>query len=479
MPLLKQIPSILDNFRQKPEEYKIEEFVLDFLNIWMYIHEKAKNYSLEETLEFTKELSEFHILPFYNKFKEDINLELNESWLKTYASIVIKWRKRGSLLFPLKLVTYEICYHNRQLFEFFIQKILSKEIRGEKEALFEFIVPVLTNFTVPLDDLYISLLRAFQGLEKHNQLYYRQPTQTDFAKHLDISPRTVLRRMNIIRLLQMVHALHFLDMGKLGYETTLFAHSNIFPKQYEKYLLFSTNLTVGNFSIVQIPYKEPEEMFSLQENLEILISQPLASRVSSWNLTGLSEGEVTWRSPPPFLHGDANISLISPSPDIEFSLKPAFDPFRPLTPADIKILDFLSIKGSFTSIKQLSNSIKVSSPEVSKRLQEYGKDRLLLKMNQYYNIGLDLTVFFFISAEDLEIPWIQHFLCFPKCDVFYQEEYKPNYYFGYLKMPNSWIKSFARKIDLIKRDFGIKTYYKIASSVDHVKWGIELQETYF
>lgn len=479
MPLPKQNPLILDILRQKPEEYKIEEFVLEFLNIWKNIHEEGKNYSLEDTLKLTEKLLESHILPFYKKFSSDDSLELNESWLKAYASIVLKWKKRASYLFPLKLVTYEICYHDKNLYEFFLQKLMTKEIKGEKEALFEFLFPILTNFTVPLDDLYISLLKAFQGLEKHNPMYYRQPTQTDFAKHLQISPRTVLRRMNIIRLLQMVNAHHFLDMGKLGYETALFVHSNTFPREYEKYLLLSTNLTVGTFSTVQVPVKKSNEMFSLQNNLDILISQPMARRISSWNLTGISQGEVTWRNPPSFLHGDANISLISPSPEVDFSLKPTFDPFRPLTPADIKILDFLSIKGSFTSIKQLSNTIGVSSPEVSKRLQEYGKEKLLIKANQYYNIGLDLTIFLFISAENEDIPWVQHFLSFPKCDIYYQEENSPFYYFGFLKMPSYWIKSFARKIDLIKRDFGVKIYYKIASSVDFAKWGTELQDTYF
>ncbi|MFX0121289.1 MAG: hypothetical protein ACFE9A_18025, partial [Candidatus Hodarchaeota archaeon] len=457
----------------------IEEFVLDFLNIWMYIHEKAENYSLEDTMDFTQDLLESYTTPFFNKYRDDEAIEFNESWFKSFSSIILKWRNRGSYLFPLKLVTYEICYHTKQLFEFFLQKLLTKEIKGEKEALFEFLFPILTNFTVPLDDLYISLLKAFQGLERHNPAFYRQPTQNDFAKRLDISPRTVLRRMNIIRLLQMVHALHFLDMGKLGYETTFFVHKNPFPDHYTKYLLFSTDLTIGNFSIVQIPYNKSKEVYLLQENLDIIISQPMQTRISSWNLTGLSQGEDTWRNPPPFLHGDLDISLISPSPDFSFSLKPSFDPFRPLTPADTKILDFLSIEGSFTSIKQLSNTIKVSPPEISKRLQEYGKEKLLVKMNQYYNIGLDLTIFFFVSTNDSKIPWVQHFLSFPKCDIFYQEEESPNYYFGYLKMPKDWIKDFARKIDLIKRDYDTKIYYKIASSVDYVKWGITLHETYF
>ena len=479
MPLPQQNSLILDNFRQKPEEYEIQEFVLDFLNIWMHIHEKAKNHSLEDTLDLSKQILKSHIIPFYNKFEGDKSLELNENWLKNYASIVLKWKKRGSYLFPLKLVTYEICYHSKKLFEFFLQKLLTKEIQGEKEALFEFIFPILTNFTVPLDDLYISFLKAFQSLERQNATYYKDPTQNDFATLLEISPRTVLRRINVIRLLQMVNAYHFLDMGQLGYETTIYVHSNPFPENYEKYLLLSTNLTVGIFSIVQIPFKKSKELLSLQSNLDQIISQSMTTRISSWNLTGLSPGEVTWQNPPSFLHGEASIPLISTSPDIDFSLKPSFDLFRPLTPADIKIIDFLTIKGSFTSIRQLSDAIQVSAPEVSKRLQEYGKEKLLIKANQYYNIGLDLTIFIFISDEDRSIPWVQHFLSFPRCDIYYQNEETPHYYFGFLKIPNNWIKAFARKIDLIKKEYGVKIYYKIASSVDYARWGIELGETYF
>ena len=133
MPLPQQNSLILDSFRQKPEEYEIEEFVLDFLNIWMYIHEKAKKFSLEDTLELSKQLLESHTIPFYNKFEASNSLELNENWLKSYASILLKWKKRGSYLFPLKLVTYEICYHSKNLFEFFLQKLVTKEIRGDKE----------------------------------------------------------------------------------------------------------------------------------------------------------------------------------------------------------------------------------------------------------------------------------------------------------------------------------------------------------
>ncbi|MHA2248209.1 MAG: hypothetical protein ACXADY_24885, partial [Candidatus Hodarchaeales archaeon] len=63
-------------------------------------------------------------------------------------------------------------------------------------------------------------------------------------------------------------------------------------------------------------------------------------------------------------------------------------------------------------------------------------------------------------------------------DVFFQEEETPHYYFGYVKLPNKWIKPFVRKVDLIRRDFGTKIYYKIYGPTDFFKWGISLKDTY-
>ena len=102
----------------------------------------------------------------------------------------------------------------------------------------------------------------------------------------------------------------------------------------------------------------------------------------------------------------------------------------------------------------------------------------MFKTHHYYNIGLDLTVFVFISTETKDIPWTQHFLSFPSSDVYSQDKESPFYYFGYLKMPPKWIKPFARKIDRIREDFGVNIHYKIITHVDHFRAALSLKETY-
>ena len=160
------------------------------------------------------------------------------------------------------------------------------------------------------------------------------------------------------------------------------------------------------------------------------------------------------------------------------SLNPTFDSFRELTRADFKILDFIVREGSFKNLNRFSKSIDVNRLEISNRLKEYTEKRLTTKTHQFFNIGLDLSIFFFISDVETNIPWLSHLLTFPKVDVFTQQEENPNTYFGYLKLPSNWIKPFARKIDLIRNEHDVKIYYKIASAIDHFKWGISLADTY-
>ncbi len=475
---LEQIPQIIDNFRQKAE-YDIEEFVLDFLNIWGEVHKKAPEYSIDQALDLAKELFNSHTLPFFEKYKDTEYVELYEGWVKSFSSLMLKLGKRGSINFPLQLINYEISYHKRNLFEDYLRGLLTKEIEGNIESLFDLLVPILVNFTIPLDSIDILILKAYQLLGKDASAFYLQPTHQDFATNLNVSRRTIIRRMNVIRFLQMVQATHFLDMGALGYETSLLIHSNSFPENYKKYLLLSTDLTIGQFSIVQTPYKESRELTNLQKQLDLLVSSPMSVRFSSWNLNGISPGDEIWTKPPMFFHGDISTKIITPSPGLKFQLDPSFDTFRTLTQADIKILDFLITKGTFRSNKQLSQAIKVSSGEISQRLQEYEKENLVIKLHQFFNIGLDLSLFFFISTDNSDLPLVQHLLTLPKVDVFIQNRSKPNYYFGYFKLPNKWIKPFARKVDLIKRDHDVKFYYKIYSPVDTFKWSISLKETYF
>ncbi|MFX0085728.1 MAG: hypothetical protein ACFFAU_08640 [Candidatus Hodarchaeota archaeon] len=470
----------IETLRQKTSDYSIEKVVLDFLNIWAHIHNEAKNYDLADALTFSESLFNSYIHPFFETHKKEGYLSLNKAWLKSFSSIVIDWENRGSILFPLNLITYEICYHGKNLINNYIDKILSKETRPTRENLFEFLFPILTNFAVPLTSLDIAILKAYQGLTKNlSPLKKLNVLHSSFAEDLSISLRTLQRRMNVIRLMQLVQSNYVIDMGRLGYESTLFIHQGSFPKEFKKYLLFSIKFPIATFSLTQTPYNKTDVIISLQDQMKDSISQPMLNRTTSWNLTGLSPGEDLWQSSPPFFHGDPSVKFICPSPDFLMSLEPTFNPFRPLTPADIKIIDFLAIKGSFRSINDLSRTISVSPHQISQRLDEYEKEKLLSKTHQYFNIGLDLTMFVFISTENKDIPWTQHFLSFPKSDMFSQDKQKPYYYFGCLKIPNNWIKPFARKIERISDELGDKCYYKIFTPVDHARYALSLKETYY
>ncbi len=46
----------LDSLRQNSSEYLVEKIVLDFLEIWAFIHENAKNYDLADALTFSKSI---------------------------------------------------------------------------------------------------------------------------------------------------------------------------------------------------------------------------------------------------------------------------------------------------------------------------------------------------------------------------------------------------------------------------------------
>lgn len=474
-----QNDSVLEILRQKSSTYYTEEFILDFLDIWSYIHKEAVNYDLADALHFSNSILESHILPFYKKHQKEKSLSLNKTWLKEYASLVINWGNRGAILFPLKLITYEICYNKKEAINSFITSLLNKEFKANQENLFDFIFPKLVNFTIPLDGVTISLLKAFQGYSKITSPLKRlNLSDPKYTEKLNISLRTLQRRMKVIQLMQLVESRFIIDLGRLGYETSLCIHQNAFPEEFKKYLLISSNLSVGTFSITQIPFKKTDLLLKLQEKMSGAVFQPMSLNTRSWNLTGLHLGEDPWQTPPSFLHADPTIQIISPTPDFQLSLEPTFNPFRNLTAADIKILEYLTVKGTFRSVKDLSENIKVAQHKTATRLEEYEKEQLLVKTHNFFNIGLDLTVFFFVSTETKEIPWIQHFLSFPKADIYSSEDAQPYYYFGHLKIPNHWIKLFARKVDRIKRDYSIKFYYKIYTPIDHARSAISLSETY-
>ncbi len=463
---------LLETLRFKREEYEIEPFVLDFLEMWQVIHERTKEASLDDLWDILQSMETSYTLPFYEKYKEKGSVELNEVWFRDFLSITLWWGVRGGMLFPSNLIAYEILNHKEQLLEAFTKRILTKEIEADVETLYEFIFPILFHFYIPLDEIDIEILRAFQVMARQKYSVFKEPSYSEFSKHLNLSTKTFRRKNKVLDLLQMKNGLSFVDMGRLGYETTLLIHTNPFPDEYRQYLLFSTDLTIGKYSVVQIPLKKTSTSAKLRKNLELLNDKLIHSRISSWNLSQLVTGDDRWRDPVPLLNVKRDTTIHS-SPDLTFSLIPPDKLFRPLTPADIKIIDFISIEGHFHNTSHLSQTINVSRTEVHRRLKEYSEEKLLVLMYNYSNIGLDTTLFFFLSTEISGRPWVIHnLLSFPRVDVFFLEDQLPHLYFGFLRLPNKWLKPFSRQVDLLTQDTGVKFYYKHASRVDFARWGI-------
>ncbi len=470
------ILELLKTIRQNTVD-KSDQFVLDFLNIWYEIHQNAKNATLEDTVDICKSLLSSHILPFYEEYKDNGDLSKQEGWIESFASLYLTWGEGGGLMFPLRLVAYEISNHKKSIFYTILNKLQADVMNLSKDELFEIIFPLLLNYVVPLDEIDIQILKGHQSIQSLKTLLYKNPDNRSLAELLQVSTRTIIRRLKVIRFLQLVQPNHFLDMGALGYETLLVIHPNDIPEEYVKYLLLSGNMDIGIFSIIQVPSSQIQIQIELQEQLAPLMYEPMVKRTSTWNISGLSAGDELWTTPPSFLSTKPQVAVNIPSPDLGLFLRPSFDSFRKLSRADYKLLDFLVQQGNFRNYDQLSKAIKVNRMEISQRLKEYEQSNLIFKTYQFYNIGLDLSFFFFISDTDSGIPWLSHLQTFPKVDVFYQQETTPHYYFGYVKLPLKWVKPFIWKVDQIRKNFDVKFYYKGFSMIDHFKWGISLEDT--
>ncbi|MFX0123806.1 MAG: hypothetical protein ACFFAE_09230 [Candidatus Hodarchaeota archaeon] len=480
MEVSQELSSYLEDIRQKPKSTEIEGFVIEFLTIWDFIHQKAPSMSLLDIKNLAENILDTITLPFYQKFSDLEIVQRYEGWLKELSSIVINWTGRGMIMFPLRLITYEVVSHSDNAFNFYLQKLRTGEMKGTVEELFNLLFPKLINVCVPLSETDLQLLKSFQRLQNSQSLGYLRLAKTEeFASHLDVSMRTVQRRLHLLRHLQVPIGMHFLDLGKLGYETLLLSHFNPIPEHLVKYTLLSVDLVISTFSLFQIPTSNTQIFIEIQDLLEPSIFQQMSHRNQSWNLSGLAPGPLSWNSPPPFLHNDLSVKVVAPSPTLDLSLKPEFDLFRKLTPADIKILDFITIKGKFSNVKHLSQAVNVSAPEVSRRMEEYQKNNLIFKIFQFFNIGLDLSPTFCISCpKKYDISWLDHLFAFPKTDIFYHVDDESLLFFGHLKLPSKWVKAFTRKIRQIKTEFSDIKFYYTLEPPNIAKWNISLADTY-
>ncbi|MFW9855747.1 MAG: hypothetical protein ACFFFG_11830 [Candidatus Thorarchaeota archaeon] len=473
------LTAYLENNRQKQAGDSSTQFMQECLLVWDYIHEKAPELSVSDIKSFSRSIYKTLTLPLYEKFSALDFLEKQEGWVKEYASLTINWADRGRIIFPLRLITYEVVNHHKRIFEFFLQKLRTGEMEATAQNLFEFLFPKLLNIPIPLTNTDLLILKALQPLQDRTVDYLKGVPNEELADYSGKSFRNIVRRVESLRFCQIHVPIHFLDLAQLGYETFLLSHDSPIPAQLADYTLMSTDLMISTFSIVQIPIKNKKIFVEFQDRLQPTIFQPMADRALNWNLTGLRAGDDGWEVPPSFIYCDPTIDLTVPSPALGMSVLPELERFRSLTAADIKILEFLTTMGSFTTKKRLSDAVKVSTKEVTQRVTEYQSERLLQKVYQFYNIGLDLTVFFFIaSPQDVGISWLNHFLTFPKMDVFSNTEPPTSFYFGHLKLPPKWYKDFTRKLKQIKQKFPtVKIYYSVEPPL-MAKWNLSLKQTY-
>ena len=75
-----EILSFLDSIRQNSKQ-KTEQYVLDFLDIWHEIHELTENAPLENALSISKSILDTRVLPFFEKYKSEGNLQHHQGWV--------------------------------------------------------------------------------------------------------------------------------------------------------------------------------------------------------------------------------------------------------------------------------------------------------------------------------------------------------------------------------------------------------------
>jgi hypothetical protein len=451
---------------------------MGFLEIWAKIHRDAPTLKLKDVQLYARSILKEFTLPFFEQFRKTKLVEKHHAFIDEYSSLSILWR-RGVVLFPLKLITYEIIAHDQKLFEFYASRLRTGAIQGTTEDLFNLLFHRLINMAIPLTSTDLLILKSFLAIDSGNFDYFNMITADEQAKITQTSIRTVQRRLKFLYYSQIPILTYFLDMGALGYESILVSHFEPIPHKLAPYTVHSVDMTVSRISLIQIPTSKGILFDTIQSKLSPIFSLPLSERIHSWNLSGLAEGKEGWKLPPQFIFTDPKTIINAPSPQLKLSLLPDFDPFRALTKPDFKILDLILTKLHISSMGKLSREVKVTVADISRRMKEYYKARLLHRTIQFFNIGLDLSIYFYISAPaDCGLNWPAMLSTFPKVDIYSDERTENHIYFGFLKLANEWSKPFANKVSKLKQQVdGLKFYYTLEPA-SIATWNILLQETY-
>jgi hypothetical protein len=459
---------------------RVEPLVLDLLEIWVKIHNDAPKLSLKDIPEYAQSLLQSYTLPLYDQYQKMDIFQKYDAWIEDFSALGISW-KRGVIMFPLRLITYEISSHQDQWLEYYINRLQTGQFQGTKEELFDFLFTRLIIVSVPLKQVDILLLKSLLEADQGNFNYFKGLELISQANIANTSLRTVKRRMKLLKFSQVPIPVYLLDMGALGYETYIASHFNKIPEVLSPWVLHSVDLTISKFSLIQLPIRNTGLYKKLNDQLEPLIFCPLSERIHSWNLSDLDEGRDAWKVPPSFIHTYPTKNSPTPSPHLKISLQPQFDQFRELTSPDIKLIEFITTQGTVSSVKKLSRLLRMTVPDITEKMREYQSNHLLFRTIQFFNIGLDLSIFFFISApKSVEIQWARLFTSFAKVDVFYDNSTTQDVYFGYLKLPClPWFyKDFTQKIAAVKKEFPEMKFYYTVEPADITRWNLSLSETY-
>ncbi len=425
----KQLSSLLNQVRNIQHQNSSPEskFVLEFVELWLEVHDQAKEAALIDIDEISRKLLKNHTLPFYERNKEVGFLKKIESFTKNISSILMEVKDRGGVLtIPRHLVIYEIIKQDDSMLISYLNRLQKEESQLNFSQLVELIVAPLLNITIPVDRLDIDLFKAICVLSKKELIpaqFIRGPSFHDIAEFVNKSLSTVTRRMSQITMLDIINIARYIDMARLGYETLLLHHLSPFPDSYSQYLLYTANFFRRKFSIIQIPISQPLLIDALINEISPEYSVPIDQRIISWCFDGLSRFKEGWVHPPPIFHSQAEINFQKSAPNLALETRVEKLQFRSLTPADLKILDAFLVT-NFSSLQNFSKHINLSVKEISRRVKEYIQNQLLFNSAQFFRLGLDLSIFFYIRDPGSGIPWLSHLQTFPKIDVFL---YKENY----------------------------------------------------
>jgi len=164
---------------------------------------------------------------------------------------------------------------------------------------------------------------------------------------------------------------------------------------------------------------------------------------------------------------------------MDLSLDPTFEPYRPLTNADIKLLTFITCIGTTFKIKDLSSQLNLHRNTVVKLLSEYHQNQLIQRVLQFNNIGLELPIYFYLKVpKKIDFPFVEQCRTLTCLDVFIATEKQSNIYFGKVDIPLHWARDFTVRMKAIRETYpDVKLQYSMEPSV-LAKWNLSLKETY-